>query len=130
MSEISTYKLASVIAKIIDNKLGKDIMILDINKVSVLSDYFVICSADSTTQVKAITENVRDQIKKIFDRLPLRVENDLKNRWNLLDYGDVIVHILHSEERQYYAIEKFWSHACMIETEAWEKESEDIEVRF
>ena len=125
MSEISSYKLSSVIARILDDKLAKDITILNISNVSVLADYFVICSADTNTQVKALTGYVRDRIKHLFERIPCGEENDLKNRWNLLDYGDVIVHVLHREERETYAIEKFWSHAHKVERESWEEESKE-----
>ena len=52
-------------------------------------------------------------------------ENDIKNRWNLIDYGDVVVHILHQDERETYAIEKFWNHAFSIPEETWMKESEE-----
>ena len=66
---------------------------------------------------------MKSKIKKLFSRLPVRNENDLKNRWNLLDYGDVVVHILHKEERENYALEKFWSHAFSISEEEWRKEA-------
>lgn len=62
-----------------------------------IADYFVIVTGDSTPHVKALMETVKDKIKKDFARAPLRMENDAKNRWNLLDYGDVVVHILHKE---------------------------------
>ena len=90
-------KFASVIARLLDNKLARDITILDISNVSILADYFVICSADSTTQVRTLTEIVREKVKILFDRIPIGEESDTKNRWNLLDYGDVIVHVLHRE---------------------------------
>ena len=61
--------------------------------------------------------NTKERIKELFSRSPVRFENDAKNRWNLLDYGDVVVHILHKEERQTYAIEKFWSNAFSIPTQ-------------
>lgn len=126
LTDISSYKLASVVARILDDKLAKDITILNISNVSVLADFFVICSADTNTQVKALTGYVRDRIKHLLDRIPTGEENDLKNRWNLLDYGDVIVHVLHKEERETYAIEKFWSHAHKIEREDWEAESKEF----
>lgn len=119
-------KFASVIARLLDNKLARDITILDISNVSILADYFVICSADSTTQVRTLTEIVREKVKILFDRIPIGEESDTKNRWNLLDYGDVIVHVLHREERQFYAIEKFWNHACTIEEQQWKQDSEDM----
>lgn len=126
MSDLESSKLASIIARILDNKLAKDIVILDISNVSILADYFVICSADTTTQVRAITSVVREKIKDLFDRIPAGEESDVKNRWNLLDYGDVIVHVLHKEEREFYALEKFWSHGCKIDNETWMHDSEDI----
>lgn len=125
MEEINSEKLASVVARILDDKLGKDISILNISKVSVLADYFVICSADTSTQVKALTSYVREKIKLLFERIPNGEENDLKNRWNLLDYGDVVVHVLHKEERETYAIEKFWNHANRVDRAKWEKDSEE-----
>ncbi len=123
--ELNSHKLACVIAQFLDDKLAKDITILNISHVSSLADYFVIASGDSTPQVKALMETVKDKIKKHFSRLPLRNENDQKNRWNLLDYGDVVVHILHKEERENYALEKFWSHAFSITEEEWRKEASE-----
>ena len=128
MEELSSYKFASILARILDDKLAKDITILNISNVSMLADYFVICSADTNTQVKALTENVRERVKHLFGRIPAGEENDLKNRWNLLDYGDVIVHVLHKEERETYAIEKFWSHAFKVESNDWEEESKEYSI--
>ncbi len=128
MEELSSYKFASILARILDDKLAKDITILNISNVSMLADYFVICSADTNTQVKALTENVRERVKHLFGRIPAGEENDLKNRWNLLDYGDVIVHVLHKEERETYAIEKFWSHAFKVERSDWEEESKEYSI--
>ena len=125
MEELTSNKLASIIARILDDKLGKDITILNISNVSVLADYFVIVTGDSTPQVKALSYAVRDKIKQLFERIPLRDENDTKNRWNLLDYGDVIVHVLHRDERETYALEKFWNHALKIERDVWKIESEE-----
>ncbi len=125
MSEITSYKLACVIARILDEKIGKDITILNISNVSSFADYFVLCSADASTQVKALTESVRLRIKELFSRQASRIENDSKNRWNLLDYNDVVVHILHKDEREMYAIEKFWNHAFSVLEDEWKKESEE-----
>lgn len=125
MENITSGKLASVAARILDDKLGKDISILNISNVSVLADYFVICSADTSTQVRALTSYVKENVKDLFERLPNGQEHDLKNRWNLLDYGDVVVHVLHREERETYAIEKFWNHAFKVSEETWKKDSEE-----
>ncbi len=124
-NDIDSHKFACIIARTLDDKLGKDIAILNIGHVSSLADYFVIVTGDSTPQVKALMEAVKDRMKTLFNRLPLRTENDAKNRWNLLDYGDVVVHILHKEERQTYAIEKFWSNAFSISEDEWKEASKD-----
>ena len=123
--EITSYKFACIIARFLDEKIAKDISILNISNVSSFADYFVICSAQTNTQVKALTENLTDKIKQTFGRLPLGKENDQKNRWNLVDYGDVVVHILHQDERDAYAIEKFWNHAFSVPQDKWLKESEE-----
>lgn len=123
--EITSEKLACLIARVLDDKLAKNITILNISKVSVLADYFVICSTDTSTQVRALSSYVREKTKDICERLPNNYENDLKNRWNLLDYGDVVVHIMHREERENYAIEKFWNHAFTVSEEDWKKMSEE-----
>ena len=110
-----------------DNK-GKDIVILNVSNVSVLSDYFVIASANSTPQVKGLTSNVREKIKELFEKIPKGIESDIKNTWNLLDYGDVVVHIMHFEQRENYQIEKFWNNALKVEREVWEEESKEFSL--
>ncbi len=126
--EIDSKLLACVVARLLDDKLGKDISILNIGHVSSLADYFVIVTGDSTPQVKALMEAVKDGIKKEFERLPVRMENDARNRWNLLDYGDVVVHILHKDERETYAIEKFWNHAFSVSEDEWKELSKDYTI--
>ena len=123
--ELTSYKFACVVARFLDDKIAKDISILNISNVSSFADYFVICSAQTNTQVKSLTENLTDKVKQIFSKLPLGRENDIKNRWNLIDYGDVVVHILHQDDRDAYAIEKFWNHAFSVPREKWLTESEE-----
>lgn len=123
--ELTSYKFACVVARFLEEKLAKNISILNISNVSSFADYFVICSAQTNTQVKALTENLTDKVKITFSRLPIGRENDAKNRWNLIDYGDVVVHILHQDERETYAIEKFWNHAFSIPEKTWLEESKE-----
>ena len=125
MEELNSHKFACIIARVLDDKLAKNITILNISNVSSLADFFVIATADSTPHVNALMAEVKDRIKTLFSRLPARMENDAKNRWNLLDYGDVVVHILHKEERETYAIEKFWSNAFSISEDEWKETSKD-----
>ena len=125
MQDITSDKFASMIARVLDDRQAKDIKILNISNISVLADYFVICSSDSATHVKSLTGYVREKVKETFDRIPIGEENDVKNRWNLLDYGDVIVHVLHREERETYALERFWNHAFCMEEKEWKEKSKE-----
>jgi ribosome-associated protein len=111
-----------------DEKLAKDIQILKISNVSVIADYFILGSAASNVQVNALSGNITEILKKKFYRTLLREETDSRNRWHLLDYGDVVVHVMHQEERAYYALEKFWSHAQKINQDQWMQETKDINL--
>ena len=125
IEELTSYKFACIVARFLEEGIAKDISILNISNVSSFADYFVICSAQTSTQVKALTENLSDKVKSTFSRLPIGRENDVKNRWNLIDYGDVVIHILQQDEREAYAIEKFWNHAFSIPQETWMNESKE-----
>ncbi|MBO7672007.1 ribosome silencing factor [bacterium] len=116
---VNSKQLACIVARIADDKLGKNISVLNISNVSSLADYFVLVTGDSTPQVRALTEDISKRIKELFSRLPVKTERDSKNRWNLLDYGDVVVHVMHKDERDTYAIEKFWSNAYCITEDEW-----------
>ena len=113
--EITSYKFACVVARFLEERIASDISILNISNVSSLADYFVIATGDSTPQVKALMEVTKDKVKTIFSRLPLRQENDMKNRWNLLDYGDVIIDIFDYESADFYDLERLWSDAPKID---------------
>ena len=128
MKSSDSRRFACIVAGILNNKLAKDIEILNISNISIIADYFVICSATSGTHVKTLAGYVPEMIRKIYNIPPQKEEADLKNRWYLLDYGDVIVHIMHHEERRYYALEKFWCHACRISSKEWKEEIKDMEV--
>lgn len=128
MSELDSRQFACAVAGILDNKLAKEIDILKISNVSVIADYFVICSGTSSPHVRTLAANVSGIIKNKLNILPSKEESDTKNRWHLLDYGDVVVHIMHHEERQYYALEKFWSHANRIAEVEWQKEVQNLKL--
>lgn len=119
LTKENTCKIACKAAQVLDDKLAKDIIILNISNVSSIADYFVICSGETSTQIRSLSEYVKEELKNSFELHPKGSETDAKNRWHLLDYGDVVVHIMHREERQYYAIEKFWSHACTVPRDEW-----------
>ncbi len=86
---------------------------LDVQQVSLLADYFILCNADSTPQVRAIQEQVRDEATKAGGRC-LHVEGEPECGWVLLDYGSVVVHIFDPELRAYYDLEGLWSKARLV----------------
>ena len=125
-NNITSEKFASAIARFLDDNKAKDIVILNVANVSSLSDFFIIATGSSTPHIRALTENVRKKIKDIFKRLPLGEESERMSKWNLLDYGEVVVHIMNQEQRDTYKIEKFWSHALTLEQETWEELSKEF----
>ena len=82
-------------------------MVLELEGLTFIADYFVICSGESTTQVKTIAEHIGEILKQ--NRVtPSRTEGSGYGHWILMDYGDVIVHVFEDETRQYYELEKLW----------------------
>ncbi|HNB23043.1 MAG TPA: ribosome silencing factor [Candidatus Melainabacteria bacterium] len=96
-------------------------MLLDVREVTVLADYFVITGGDSPSQVKAIVEAVDAKLEPLGCKA-LGIEGKSESRWVLLDYGDVIVHVLHEKERGYYKLEQFWNQALVVDRSEWEKQ--------
>ena len=107
-------ELARGIVELIADKKGSDIVLLDIRRVSLLADYFVICSGASERQVRAIVDEVLEKVKKETGIVPLSVEGGASSGWVLVDYGSVIVHIFAPSLREYYSLEKLWSEATMV----------------
>ncbi|MEW6067425.1 MAG: ribosome silencing factor [Nitrospirota bacterium] len=103
-------------ARAAQNKKAKDILILSLKGLTTITDYFVICSGESTTQVKAIAEEIEEQFAKRGVK-PLGIEGVSYSHWVLMDYGDVIVHIFEEETRLYYELEKLWLDAERIQLE-------------
>ncbi|NCA97758.1 MAG: ribosome silencing factor [Clostridia bacterium] len=100
--------LAQKIKTILDDKKAKDIDVIDVSDKTILADYFVIATGTSTTHVKALADEVEYLLKEKDQRLVDHVEGFESSRWILLDYGDVVVHVFHSEERDFYSLEKLW----------------------
>ena len=98
----------------IQEKKGNDIIRLDLRNIhSSVADYFVICHADSATQVKAIASSVEEEIFKKFGVEPRHKEGFTNCEWILLDYFDVVVHIFRTDKREFYGVEDLWGDAEM-----------------
>lgn len=116
MSKNTKKQLSSRLADIavigMQEKKGNDIVRLDMRGVNeTLSDYFVICHADSNTQVNAIAKSVEEEIYKALGESPWHTEGHGNGEWLLLDFVDVVVHIFKTETRQRYGIEDLWGDA-------------------
>lgn len=116
---ITVENMAKVIYEAIEDKLGEDITILNIGEVSSLCDYFIIASASSSRQVKAIAQSVEDAMTEL-DFEPRGKEGRDTQNWILLDYGDVMVHIFDEETRAFYNLEKLWKDAKFIDADSLE----------
>ena len=106
---IDSHALALMAAEACDDRKAVDIRLIGVEAISSLADWFVICSGLSDVQVRAIARSVQDQLEEQAGRLPLRQEGQDHGRWVVLDYGELIVHVLAPNERGYYDLEAFWS---------------------
>lgn len=104
------------IAQALYDKKARDIEILDISEITSIGDYFIICNCSSTTQVKACADEVEEKMEELGIR-PNHLEGYNGGNWILMDYGDIIVHIMQEETHEFYALEKLWSDAKEITVE-------------
>ncbi len=96
-----------------EEKKGRDIVLLDLRGISVVTDYFLLITGNSTTQVKAITDNLEEKLKEIGVK-PLRIEGLPDAKWVLIDFGDLVVHVMQEESRQFYNLERLWGDAQVV----------------
>lgn len=108
MSELKN-KL-SIVEKAIEDKKGIDMQVLDISTMTTIADYFVIVSGNSSTQVTSIADEVESKMFLAGYEKNSNKEGYQSARWILLDFGDIIVHVFHKDEREFYNLERLWSH--------------------
>jgi ribosome-associated protein len=100
-------------AQAASSKKAMDIVILDVGKLIGITDYFVICSGNTERQVKTIVEEIERRLREEGVK-PYRREGEREQRWVLVDYLDVVVHVFHREDREFYDLERLWSDAPQI----------------
>ena len=106
--------LLEIAYKAVDDKKGEDIVVLNMEGVSLIADQFIICHANSERQVQAIAKEVADKASE-NGYMVKRVEGMDLARWVLVDLGDVVVHVFHRDERGYYNLEKLWGDAPLLD---------------
>ena len=102
--------MAQLAAEACDDRRAMEIVLIRVEEVAYLTDWFVICSGGSPVQVRAIARSVEEKLEEKARRRPLRLEGVSEGRWVLLDYGELIVHVMGAQERRFYDLEGFWSH--------------------
>ena len=109
----------------LDDKKGGDIQILHVGDITVMADYFVLCSGTSNTQIRALGNEVEFQLKEKMGLDPLHREGYESASWLLLDYGFLIVHIFHRDAREFYNLERLWTDAERIDPATLIESQED-----
>jgi ribosome-associated protein len=110
--ELSSKDLSELVVKGMTEKKGQDIAILDLRKVkNSITDFFVICSGNSDTQIDALANSVEDEVYKLSKTEPWQKEGKANGEWILIDYVDVVVHIFNKERRKHYDLEELWGDA-------------------
>jgi ribosome-associated protein len=109
-------RIFKLILKAIQEKKSENIVALDLRKIpEAVSDYFIICEATSTTQVRAIADFVEETVKKELGEIPYRHEGYNVSQWVLIDYINIVVHIMQPDIRKFYKLEEMWSDAILQE---------------
>jgi ribosome-associated protein len=106
--EIESLELAVIAAQACDEKQGSEVIVLPVGDVLAVTEYFVVTSAQSGRQVRAIADNVLESVRILTERSPLRTEGAREQQWVLIDYGDVVVHIFAEDTRRFYEIERLY----------------------
>ena len=122
---MDSLELSKTIVKILDQKKADDVRLLKIRDLTILADYFVIAGATSTTQVKALVDEVDYQLSQMGLE-PSFVEGYHSNNWIVLDYHDVIVHVFLKDAREYYDLERMWADAETIDLDSILSEQGEI----
>ncbi|MDP4153455.1 MAG: ribosome silencing factor [Bacillota bacterium] len=112
--ELSTQELTKEIVNILDSKKAEDIEVLRIGDISILADYFILCTGSSSTHVKALADEVEYKLSEMGIE-PHHIEGYRGANWILMDYSGVVVHILYKEAREFYKIERLWADAENID---------------
>ena len=107
---LDSAAMAQLAAEACDDRRATEIVLIRVDEVAYLTDWFVICSGGSPVQVRAIARSVEEKLEEKALRRPLHLEGVSEGRWVLLDYGELIVHVMGAQERHFYDLEGFWSH--------------------
>lgn len=112
-SVIDTSAVARMAVEAAEDKQASDIVLLDLRTLNTFADFFVICTGESERQLKAIIESIDQRVARELD-IDARIEGTTASGWIILDYGDLVVHVFSSTQREFYRIERLWSKATPL----------------
>lgn len=115
---MDSKEISQIVVRAADSKRAHDIVVLDMQKVSLMADYFIIADANSNRQVKAIADEVIDQVEANEVHV-YSVSGKETANWILIDLGDVVVHFFQKDTRDFYNLEKLWSEAPLVNIDSW-----------
>ena len=116
LKNVTSAEIAQAVVKVLDAKRGKEIKLLKIDEKTTISDYFVICSGGSSTQIKTLADEVEFQLKQGGVSF-VQLQGTTSDEWKIIDCYEVIVHIFSEEARSFYKLEKLWADAEEINIE-------------
>ncbi|WP_197320260.1 ribosome silencing factor [Saccharomonospora sp. NB11] len=126
VATVEARDLATAAARAAADKKASDVVLLDVSEQLVITDVFVIASAPNERQIGAIVDNIEEKLR-IAGHKPVRREGEREGRWVLLDYVDVVVHVQHTEEREFYGLERLWKDCPRIEVDGLDEPSDDAD---
>jgi len=125
---LTSLEIAELAVRALDSKKAKDILVLETRDITVLADYFVLCTAGSTIQIKTLADEV-DKALREKGEPPLRMEGYRGGGWVLVDFGVVVVHIFLKDVREFYALERLWGDAREVDIGAWIDENNPVKEK-
>ena len=111
---MDSKKMASVAYHALSEKKGEDITVLEISDISILTDYFLIATGNSSSQIQAMIDNVEEKMQEAGYKMK-RLEGNRNSTWIIMDFGDVVIHLFDKEDRLFYDLERIWSDGKRIE---------------
>lgn len=113
---VESAAMAQLAAYVAGEKKAREVRILDIRSISSVADYFVICSGTSSTHIRAIADHVEEHLTKEQGLRLRHMEGYQNGKWILLDFGDLVVHVMQEEDRSFYNLERLWGDAIEVDT--------------
>lgn len=111
---MTSYEMALLLARTLDGKKGQDIKVLKTEELTTLADYFVLCTATSNTQIKAMSDACEEEMEKRGERAH-HIEGHREGTWLLMDFSSVVVHVFTDEARKFYDLERLWADAQPVD---------------